>query len=163
MDSFINAFHIDWKIIIAQVVNFGVIFLVLYLFALKPLKKIMQERTRKIEQGLKDAHDNALLIAQSKDEYESMLKKAKAEAHELFQEGKREAEAKKAEMIANAQKDVENMIVNGKKILESEKAKMIEEAKREVVSLVVSATEKVLTDQKDKSINDGVLKKISKM
>ncbi len=163
MDSFISTFHIDWKIIIAQMINFLIVLAVLYFLAVKPLRKLMAERTETIERGLVDARKNAEVLDKSQKEYDKALAQARAEAHTLFQEGKREAEAKKAEMLELAQKDVEKMIENGKKVLESEKAKMLEDAKKEIVSLVVSATEKVLIDQKDKSINDGVLKKISKI
>jgi F-type H+-transporting ATPase subunit b len=160
MDSFISTFHIDWKILIAQAVNFGIIFLVLYFFALKPLKKVMGERTNVIEKGIQDAKDNARLMATTKTEYEQVIAKAREEAHALFQEGKREAEAKKTEMIEKAQSEVEMMIASGKKNLEAEKVKMVEEAKNEIVSLVVAATEKVLKDGSDKSVNEKAVKKI---
>ena len=102
MESFISTFHIDWKILIAQAINFGIIFAVLYFFALKPLKKVMSERTNVIEKGIKDAKHNAELIASTQKEYEKVIADAKAEAHTLFQEGKKEAESKKAEMMAKA-------------------------------------------------------------
>lgn len=163
MDSFITTFHIDWKIMIAQAINFIIVFLVLYFLAIKPLKKIMSERTSTIEKGLQDAKDNALLIENSRKDYEAVIAKAKQEAHELFQQGKVEAEEKRQEMLQKAHDEVETMILNGKKSLEAEKSKMIDDAKKEIVSLVVSATEKVLADHKDKSINDKTLKNISKM
>lgn len=161
MDSFIATFHIDWKILIAQAINFGVIFLLLYFFALKPLKKIMSERTNTIEKGLADAKHNAELIENTRKEYEETLGKARVEAQAVFAEGKKDAEAKKAEMIAKASSEVEAMIETGKKNLESEKNKMVEEAKAEIVSLVVAATEKVLKDQADKSVTEKAIKKIN--
>jgi F-type H+-transporting ATPase subunit b len=161
MESFITTFHIDWKILIAQVINFGIIFAVLYFFALKPLKKVMSERTNVIEKGIADAKHNAELITSTKKEYEEVISKAKGEAHELFQEGKKEAEAKKAEMMAKAQSEVEAMIASGKKSLESEKAKMVEEAKAEIVSLVVAATEKVLQDKGDSGVTEKSIKKVN--
>jgi len=163
MDSFISTFHIDWKILIAQAVNFAIIFIVLYAFALKPLKKIMSERTRVIEKGIRDAKENAELITSTRTEYESVIAKAREEAHALFQEGKKEAEAKRALMMEQAQMEVDAMIASGKKSLESEKAKMVEEAKGEIVSLVVAATEKVLHDQADKSISEKAIKKINNL
>ncbi len=147
MDSFITTFHIDWKIIIAQAINFLIVLSVLYFLALKPLKKLMKERTDRIEGGLADAKTNATLLAATKKEYEDVLAKARTEAHTLFQEGKLEAEAKKEEMLEHARLEVESIIKNGKKTLEAEKSKMIEEAKSEIVSLVVAATEKVLGDK----------------
>ncbi len=161
MDSFISTFHIDWKILIAQAINFAIVFALLYFFALKPLKKIMSERTSTIEKGISDAKHSAELIEKTTKEYEEVIAKARAEAHTLFQEGKKEAEVKRAEMLEKAQTEVDAMIASGKKNLESEKNKMVEEAKNEIVSLVVSATEKVLSDQADKSVTEKAIKKIN--
>jgi len=163
MDSFIATFHIDWKILIAQAINFGIVFALLYFFALKPLKKIMGERTTTIEGGISDAKANAEILKNTKKEYDGIVAKARLEAHAIFQEGKKEAEIKKAEMLALAQKDVDTMIINGKKTLESEKTKMIEEAKGEIVSLVVKATEKLLESNVDKSIDEKALNQIKKI
>ena len=163
MDSFINTFHIDWKIIIAQAINFIVVLFVLQFLALKPLKKLMSERSKQIEGGLNDAKTNAELLSKTKKEYDDVLSKAKAEAHTIFQEGKKEAEIKKAEMISQAQKDVETMVLNGKKNLEAEKIKMVEEAKNEIVSLVVKATEKLLESNTDKKFDEKTLNEIKKI
>lgn len=161
MDSFISTFHIDWKILIAQAINFAIIFAILYLFALKPLKKVMSERTNVIEKGIADAKANAMLIESTQKEYEAVITKARNEAHELFQVGKKDAESKKDEMMKKAQEEVEAMIASGKKNLESEKIKMVDEAKNEIVSLVVAATEKILKDQADHSVTDKAIKKIN--
>jgi len=160
MDSIISTFHIDWKIIIAQAINFGIVFLVLYLFALKPLKKLMSDRQQKIENGLSDAKDNALLIEKTRKEYDDIIKKARAEANNIFEQGKREADANKVEMLKKASNEVDSMILNGKKILESEKVKMVEEAKTEIVSLVVKATEKLLESNTDESYDVKTFKNI---
>jgi F-type H+-transporting ATPase subunit b len=160
MDSFISTFHIDLKILAAQAVNFGIIFLLIYFFALKPLKKILEERTKSIEGGLSDAKTNAEILKKTQQEYDAIVAKARAEAHDIFQEGKKDAEVKKAEMLALASRDVEIMITNGKKTLESEKNKMVEEAKGEIVSLVVKATEKLLESHDDKSFDEKALNQI---
>ena len=163
MDSFIETFHIDWKIIIAQAVNFFIILAVLYFFALKPLKKIMGERSKTIEGGLKDAKINKELLGKTQKEYDTILARAKIEAHDIYKEGKKEAEENKAKMMELAQKDVENMINNGKKILENEKSKMIEEAKKEIVSLVVKATEKLLEQNSSESFNEKTVNNLKNL
>lgn len=163
MESFITTFHIDWKIIIAQAINFGLIFLLIYFFALKPIKKIMSERTTSIEGGLNDAKNNKALLAKTQEEYNEIIVKARTEAHEIFLEGKKDAEDKKKIMIENAKEEVENMILSGKKSLESEKIKIIEEAKGEIVSLVVKATEKLLESHKDESFDQKALEQIKKI
>jgi F-type H+-transporting ATPase subunit b len=163
MESFITTFHIDWKIIIAQAINFIIVFFILYFLALKPLKKLMAERTENIEKGLTDAKTNSELLSKTKKEYDDVLVKAKKEAHDIFQEGKKEAESKKAEMLENANKEVEGMVLNGKKLLEAEKVKMIEEAKKEIVSLVIKATEKLLDGEENKSFDEKTLSNIKKI
>ena len=163
MDSIINTFHIDFKILIAQAINFGVVFTVLYLFALKPLKKLMAEREARIANGIEDAKCNAEILKSTRKEYNDILAKARTEAHEIFTEGKKEAEVKKAEMLARAGQEVEAMILSGKKSLESEKQKMVEEAKKEIVSLVVKATEKLLEEHDEKDLDEKIVKKIKKI
>ena len=144
MDSIISTFHIDWKIIVAQLINFWIVILALYFFAVKPLKKLMDERAKTIEEGLKDARQNADILQSSEKEYLETIAKARREAVALFQEGKKEAEAKRAEMIEDAKKEVGVIVANGKKTLEIEKIKMVAEAKKEIVALIVDATKKLL-------------------
>lgn len=163
MDSFIETFHIDWKIIIAQAINFFIILAVLYLFALKPLKKLMADRSEKIEKGINDAKINKELLDKTQKEYDAILARAKTEAHEIFQEGKREAEIKKSEMLEIAKEDVSKMIENGKKILENEKLRMVEEAKKEIVSLVVLSTEKLLEESNTESFNQKTLNNLKNL
>lgn len=163
MDSFIETFHIDWKIIIAQGINFVVVLFVLYFLLVKPLKKLMKERTENIQGGLHNAKVNAELLSKTKKEYDIIISNARAEANVIFQEGKHEAELKKTEMMENAKKEVDNMILNGKKVLESEKAKIIEEAKQEIVSLVVLSTEKLLESNANEKFDTTAINKIKKM
>jgi F-type H+-transporting ATPase subunit b len=149
MSSIISTFHIDWKIIIAQAINFGVVFVVLYIFALKPLSKLMSERSEKISKGIDDAKTNAALLLETRTEYDSAIVKAKSEADKIFQSGKKEAESKKMFMLEEAKKEVAVVIENGKKTLEAEKTKMVEEAKKEIVNLAMLATEKLIKSKQD--------------
>jgi F-type H+-transporting ATPase subunit b len=144
MESIINTFHIDWKIIIAQGVNFAVVFVVLYVYALKPLSKLMAERAEKISKGITDAKANSEILSKTNIEYEATLAKARVEANTTFQESKKDAEVKKNQMLEDAKTEVANIIAAGKKQLEAEKIKMIADAKAELVSLTIAATEKVL-------------------
>lgn len=149
MESIISTFHIDWKIIIAQAINFGVVFVVLYIFALKPLSKLMAERSEKIAKGIDDAKTNAATLEKTRAEYDEVLVKAKIEANKIFQDGKKEAETKKTLMLEEAKKEVATTIENGKKMLEAEKNKMMEEVKNEIVNLAMLATEKLVSEKHD--------------
>ena len=144
MDSLISTFHIDWHIIIAQLVNFAVVFAVLYYFALKPLKKLMDERSATISGGLDNAKKQEELLKAQQTEYDAVLAKARVEAQNIMKDVKKDAEQKRAQILAMAQDESKAIFENGKKQLGDEKMKMLDDAKKELVTLVVSATSKVL-------------------
>jgi len=146
MDSIVSTFHIDWHLIVAQVINFAVVFFVLYYFALKPLKKLMDERSATISGGLDNAKKQEELLQAQQTEYDAVLSKARAEAQNIMKDVKKDAEAKRAQILATAQDESKAIFESGKKQLSDEKAKIMDEAKKELVTLVVSATGKVLGD-----------------
>ena len=145
MDSLITTFHIDWRIIVAQLINFAVVFAVLYYFALKPLKKLMDERGKTIEGGLQNADKQKELLAAQQAEYDATLSRARTDAANLMKEVKADAEKRRAELLAAAQGESAAVLESGKKQLQAEKQKMLDEAKKELVSLVVAATERVVS------------------
>ena len=102
-------------------------------------------------------------IIKTKAEYEAALVKARSEANKIFQDGKKEAEAKKVLMLEDAKKEVSAVIENGKKTLEVEKVKMVAEAKKEIVSLVIASTEKLLGNRVDESLNEKAVKELGKL
>lgn len=161
MDSIINTFHIDFKIIIAQIFNFGIVFIVLYIYALKPLNKLMKERSEKIAKGIDDAKSNAEILNNTKSEYKEALTKARKEADKIFQEGKKEAETKKALMLEKAKDEVAIMIESGKKNLENKKIKMVKEATEEITSLSVKIAEKILGKSIDGHFDEKTIKELT--
>ena len=155
MNEFLSTFHIDWMLMLAQVVNFGLVFLALYLLAAKPLKKLIDERNKEITTGLADAKTNAEMLKNTKKEYDEALTKARIEANVIFEKGKKEAEEKKTEMLEKAKEEVAVMIESGKKSLLVEKTKMVEDAKKEIITLVIKSTKKVI----DGKIDEQIIKK----
>ena len=160
MESIISTFHIDLKIIIAQIFNFGIVFAVLYFYALKPLNRLMKERGDKIARGVNDAKINAEILDKTKAEYENVLLKARSEADKIFQEGKKEAEAKKVLMLKKTKEEVVVMVENGKKNLENEKNKMVKEAENEITSLSVKIAEKILGNNINKDFDQKTIEEL---
>ena len=163
MESIISTFHIDWKIIVAQMVNFAVVFIVLYIYALKPLSKLMKERAEKIKRGIDDAKTNADVLNKSRQEHEDTITKARTEANIVFQKGVKEAENKKNEMLEKTKIEVGLMVEAGKKNLEAEKIKMVTEARNEIVSLAIQATEKLLNARVDKHFDNKAIKELNNL
>jgi F-type H+-transporting ATPase subunit b len=132
---------------LAQLFNFGLVFVCLYFIAAKPLRKLIDDRDEEIKKGLADAKTNAEILENTAKESEAAMRKARTETNEIFDKAKKEVENKKTEMIENAKKEVSDMLAQGKKMLDTEREKMITEAKNEVAGLVISATEKILAEK----------------
>ncbi len=151
MDSIISTFHIDWKVIIAQAINFGVVFVVLYVYALKPLNKLMKERGDKIQAGISDAKKSNQLLEQATKEYEQNTIKLRQIGIETKKELNKELEQLRNENLAKIKTDNEEWTKKRKEQMEIDKKALVESAKSELVSLAMLAAEKIMEDKNQKN------------
>ncbi len=154
MDSIISTFHIDWKIIIAQMVNFGVVFVVLYMYALKPLSKLMKERSDKIGKGIDDAKKSSELLQKVSEEYKQNTIKLRVMATDAQKELGKELEQLRVKNLEKIKADNDEWTKKRMKQMEVDKKALVEEAKNEVVSLAMLAVEKILSTKTEKELND---------
>lgn len=159
MDSLIETFHIDWKLMLAQGVNFTVVIIVLWRFALRPLKKLMDERAKTVEQGFLDAEASKRMLADTKGEYDAIVLNARKEAQLIIESAKKSAADEAAKMVAQAGDLSAATIAQGKAELAVERQKMIAEAKSELADMIVTATERVLEDMPMKGIDRALVDK----
>jgi F-type H+-transporting ATPase subunit b len=90
MASLIHAFGLDWKLLITQVINFGLVLFVLWYFLYKPTMAMIDTRQKKIARGVEDA-DKAREERKNADkEKKQILSKANIEAVRIVADGKRE-------------------------------------------------------------------------
>ena len=160
MEGLISTFHIDVKIIIAQVINFAIVFVVLYVFALKPLGKLMRERRAEIEKGLDDAKSSEEELLVAKQKADELLKKAQREANDIIASAK----SKGDEIILRAEEDAgvkaAAILEQAKKDIEKEKASIEKELTKKTAGLISLGIKKILgediDDEKNNSINARV-------
>jgi len=158
MESIIATFHLDWKIIIAQAINFGIVFFVLYFFAIKPLRTLMTERAKKISQGIADASTHKTLLSETKAEYDKVVREARFEAQEILRLGKQDAESEKGKILEQAKAEMSEVVLRGKERLEEERRNMLIEVKKDIVDLAIEATKKILEKEGDVSLDKDLKK-----
>ncbi len=156
MQELITTFHIDWKLMAAQLVNFTIVALVLWRFALKPLMKTMHERSETIEKSLREAVDIERKVKETDQAVSQRLTEARAHALAIMNESKKEADQRRQEIIAKTQREVESMIQFAKGEIQNEKESAVAEAQREVAHLVVRGVEKVLARVVDKKLDKKI-------
>ncbi len=149
---------------IAQAINFAIVFFVIWRFAIRPIKKLMDERTATIDKGLADAKVQAEILARTETEYQAMLTQARKESQEIAAKDKKEREIEHAKETEKTRAEVARMIEEGRKQIELDKNKMMTEIKSEVADLVIASTEKVLgkavTPHLDKEIVKETIKEL---
>ena len=162
MENLIETFHIDIKLLIAQVINFAIVFGVLYFFALKPLLKVMGDRTKKIEKSVDDAKKIEEKLSKTDEEYNKAIGKAKKEANIIMEKANVMAEEKREELIKKARTEIGQIINKEKEQMQTEKAKTLKEIKKEVADLVVVSLEKILEEKVDSKKDGELIKRMVK-
>jgi F-type H+-transporting ATPase subunit b len=159
MEELIKTFHIETNLLLAQIVNFAIVLFVLYKFAYGPILKTLNDRTKKIEKGLRDAEETQKKLQEMTQKEKEMLANAKKEAQEIIKKSEEEAK-KNAEMIvAEAKVKTEKAVAEAKNMIEQEKNKMISEVKADLAELVVVAVGKVLGEKLDASKDRELIEK----
>src|SRR3989339_168099 len=118
MNEFIATFHIDWKLMIAQIINFALVFFVFYLLAAKPLGKLVKNRTEEIQMGLSDALKSRELLQKASEEYKENTIKLQKIAMEAKKELQKDLEKLKAENVERIKTDTEEWTKNRIKQME---------------------------------------------
>lgn len=155
---------INLNVFIAQLVNFLVVLLVLWKFAYKPIMKLLDDRSQKIEESLKQSEVIAMRVDALEQERAEVIAQAKSDASQILTLTREEAEKKKLEMVEQAKKEVEKVILLGKDRLKTEKEQMVREAKEELIELAVAGAKKILEESIDEkksgALAESVIKKM---
>ncbi|MFA7209518.1 MAG: F0F1 ATP synthase subunit B [Parcubacteria group bacterium] len=140
---------IDGRLLLAQLINFVILLAVLYKFAYGPVLKILEERTKKIENGLKDAEESHKKLAEISEKEAAVLVEARKNAQQIIKKSE-ETAVKNAEEIMALAKDQSNKILEqAKKQIEQEKEKILAEVKTEVAGLIMVAAGKIVDEKLD--------------
>ena len=156
---------IDGGIFIAQLVNFFVVLLVLWKFAYKPLIKMLDQRSERIEKSMRDADHVEKRVAALEDERKEVVAEARAEAAKVMELARTDAEVLKIDLIEKAKREVERVVANGKGQLKSDQEAMMREARKEMIEIAVSAAKKILSESVDEkksaSLAEEVVRKLT--
>ncbi|MDD5527483.1 MAG: F0F1 ATP synthase subunit B [Patescibacteria group bacterium] len=159
-----EAFGLDWRILIAQLINFAILFFILWKFAYKPMFKILDERKKKIETGLNYAARAEEKLKEIGEEEKKTMVAAKKEAAKFMEEAKKEAEESRKKQIEKTKEEIGQLINQEKENMRLEKAEVLASINREVAELVALTVEKVIEEKMSGQKDEELIKKaISKL
>lgn len=138
-----ETFGFDWKIFFSQVISFIIVALVLRRFAYKPILGVLEERRKRIEEGLLNADKIKQQLAEAEQRHAEILAKANERAQNLIDDARVSAahiaDQKQQEAISAA----EQIIAKAQEAVAIEREKTMADLKRELGRLVVDTTAKV--------------------
>jgi F-type H+-transporting ATPase subunit b len=148
-ESVAQTFGVSWQHLLAQSISFGIVCLVLYKLAYKPILQILETRRQQIASGLANAEKIKSELARIESERLAVLAKAGEEGKKLIEEARAAAARVQVEETKKATASAEQILVRAREAADRDHARMLAELKQEVGRLVVkttaSVTGKILT------------------
>jgi len=162
----IGVLGLDLKLFIAQLINFAVVLLVLWRWAFRPIVAKLNERTAKIEKGMKDAEAAALTRAEAEASREAKILQAEKKAGQILEKAQQQLQEEKQQALEETQARTDELLAKAKSEMQLEKERMVKDAKAEVAGVVVAATKQVLgatvTAKVDRKLVEKALSNLGK-
>lgn len=150
---------IDWKLLIAQGVNFLVLLFILKRFVYKPMLAFLEERAKKIEAGLHNADAASKALEKAESEQKRLLAEAQKEARGIVEEALAVAKRRDAEQLEKTKAEIASLLETSQKNITEEKERALREAKAELGELVILATQKLTGAKIDAAADNDLIKK----
>lgn len=144
MGPLLDAFGIDVRLLVAQLVNFGVLLAALTYFLYKPVMRTLDERREKIAKGVEDAEAAAKAASVASEQAHQTVSAAEAEAGQVLTRARAEAQAEKARLEQEAHGRAESIVRDGESRAKEAHERALRESEREIARLALLAAEKAL-------------------
>lgn len=141
---------INFPLLLAQIINFGILLLLLYFVAYKPIIKMFDHRSSKIKESMEQAESIRRQTARTEQEIKSQLDKAHKEGERIIAQAIQIGDKLKAEAKEDARRETESLITKARAEIEHERDQAINELRKEFVDIAISAAEKVIIEALDK-------------
>lgn len=152
----IEKLGIDWRLLLAQILNFTILMSVLNFFLYKPILNILRKREEKIKKSIADSHKIEEELLHTEKQNQQIISKANKDAADIIKKAQEAAELKKQNILESAKKESENILIKAEQKTARLAAKAQAEIKEQMSDIVLAATEKVLA-KKVNSKNDQEL------
>ena len=140
----------DLKIwlIIAQIINFSVLFFIFKYFLWDKIVKAIEERKLKLAKIAKIDSKIKEKLEESKKEAKKILKNAREESEEIIWEAEKIAKNKRASILEKAEQEAKWIIESGVVEVEKEKLSMLADVKSNIIDLVLRFNKKLFWSEK---------------
>ena len=154
-------------LILAQIVNFGILLFLMKKFLYKPILKVLDERKKKAEEIEAGQEEMIKKMENAVKEEKDILSKAKAEADKLVNRAKVQGEKEREKEVQKGTVELMELRKKLEKEMEAEKAKMLKEVKVQAAEISALIAGKVIRESidetKHKKLIDQAIKDLEKV
>ncbi len=158
-------FGLNWPHFLSQVISFCIVAFLLYLWAYKPILKLLEQRRQQIAEGLENAEKIKKELEATEAARQEILKKTGTEATRLIEEARAIADKLREQESQKAVASAEQILAKAREAALQDHARMLADLKKEIGRLVVqttvTVTGKVLTPEDQKRLVEETTRQIS--
>jgi len=151
---------INLPTLIAQIVNFAILFGLLYLVAYKPIMRMLDERSRRIKESMEQTEAIKEQAARAEEEAKKRIETAAKEGQQIIARAVRTAEEIRQKAQQEAKPEAEAIIAKARLEIQRERDEAIAEMRRELADLTIMAAEKVIERELDREAHRQLIEKV---
>ncbi len=151
---------INLPTLIAQIVNFLILFGLLYLLAYKPVMKMLDARSQKIKESMEQTELIKEQAARAQEEVRKQLDAASKQGQEVIARAVKAGEDVKRAAQQDARKEAEILIDRARLEIQRERDSAIDELRKEFADLTIMAAAKVIERTLDKEAHRQLIDKV---
>jgi F-type H+-transporting ATPase subunit b len=138
---------INWALLVAQLFNVILLVWLLSRFLYQPVLNMLNERTRRIQDSLRDAEQVKVQLANARKDYDAELARARQEAASILAQAQERAKGQEQEIIAQARQEAERIRNEGREQAVQEREQLLRDLKDQVADLVTITATRVLGEE----------------
>lgn len=140
---------VNGPFILSQIVNFLLLFALLYFLLWKRVLKMLDQRKQRIAQGLADAEQARKDRERAEAEYQQRIERVGQEREEILAGAAKEGEQAREKILAEARAEADRVIAETRAELERDRQEMLAELRGQVASLAIVVSNKIIGETLD--------------
>jgi len=151
---------INLPTLLAQIVNFVILFGLLYLVAYKPLMRMLDERSRKIKESMEQTEYIKQQAAHAEEEVKKQLETAGKEGQEVIARAVRTGEEVRQQTQQEARQEAESLITRARIEIQQERDEAIDDLRKQFADLTILAAGRIIDRSLDKEAHRQLIEKV---
>ena len=141
-------------------VNFLLVLLLLYLFAYKPILRLMDQRADRIRESLEAADTARQEAASSQEAIQEQITEARREGQRIMDQAREASERFRTEEMDKARQEAEAFVERAKDDIARERDTALQEVRASFGDLAITAAERVIRSSLDRQAHEELINQV---